>query len=68
MNNELHTLSHSNTNFKEVPVNSGTDQHDQILDLEHSNWIAVGVEYVFIGDSVLSSTLKNHRIHTINLP
>jgi len=68
MNNELHTLCHSNTDLEKVPVDRGADQHDQIFDLEHSNWIAVGVEHVFIRDSVLSGTFKNHRIHIINLP
>lgn len=50
MNDEFQTLRHYNTDFEKVPIGGGPDQHGQVLDFKHSNWIAVGVEHDFVGD------------------
>lgn len=43
-----------------------TDHHRQVVELEHSGRVAVGVEHVFIGDPVLPSACQDHRVHSVS--
>ena len=40
-----------------------SDQHDEIIQFEHSNRVSVGVENVVVSDSVLAGTCQDHGIH-----
>ena len=47
----------------------GADEHDQIIEFEHSNGIALGVDHVLVADGgVPSSARKNHGLHHLKLP
>lgn len=46
----------------------GANEHGEVIEVEHSNWVSVGVQHVVIGDLVLAGGTHDHRIHTVNLP
>jgi hypothetical protein len=68
VNDELNSFGSDNTDFKESGCSVRADEHGEIIKHEHSDWIAVGVQNVFVVDTVLTSTVENHGIHPINLP
>jgi hypothetical protein len=42
------------------------DQHREVVQLEHADWVAVGVEHVVIGNPVLPGACQDCRIHSIS--
>jgi hypothetical protein len=46
----------------------GSDQHDEVVEIEDSDWVAVGVEHVIVKDPVFAGARQDHGIHEFNLP
>ena len=67
MNDELDTLSGCDTDFEHPPGTVGADEHVEIVEVEHSNRVSVGVEHVGICDPVSACARHDHGIHNINL-
>ncbi len=68
MNDELDTLTDNDTDLEQRRVDSSADQHGEIIDLEHSDGIAVGMEHVVIGDPVFPCASRITGSIPVNLP
>ena len=66
MNDEVDAFGGGNTDLQQDCLAIRTDQHRQVVELEHTGRVAVGVEHVFISDPVLPSTCQDHRIHSVS--
>jgi hypothetical protein len=64
---ELDTLGGRHPDLEQPAALVGADQHDQVVDGEHSNRVAVSVKHVVVADPVRACTAQDHRIHTIKL-
>ncbi len=67
MDDELDTFALGDTNLERATVLIGSDQHHEIIEVEHTYWVPIGVQHVLVFDPVLPSAVRNHRIHSINL-
>ena len=67
MNDEFDPFSGGDADLEHSSRFVSSDQHDEIVELEHSDRISLGVQHVVIGDPVLAGTRHNHRIHIIKL-
>ena len=52
---------------RKAPCFVGADQHDEIVEIEGSGRIAVGMEHVVVTDPVFAGARQDHRVHGINL-
>jgi len=68
MDDELDALGNRETDLEEAAGVVGADDHREVVEGEDSDWAAVGVEDLFVGDAVLASARDDHRIHDVNLP
>jgi len=60
MNDELDSVTDRDADFEHPAGDVGADQHGESIEVEDSDWVAVGVEHVGVGDPVLSSACQNH--------
>lgn len=67
MRNELHAFTGDHAYLEEPSGFVGSDQHDEVVQLEDSDGVAIGVEHVSITDPVFAGACQDHRIHAINL-
>lgn len=42
-------------------------EHEKIIELKHSYWVAIGVEDVAVVDTMLACARHDHRLHSVNL-
>lgn len=63
MDNELDTVSATETDFQESRCSVGADQHREVVESENSDRVLICVENVLISDAVLSGTVEDDRIH-----
>jgi len=68
MNDELNAFSRGDANFEHAAGGVSADEHVEVVEIEHSDRVSVGVQHVVIGDPVLACTRHDHGIHEINLP
>ena len=68
MNDELDALSGCDADLEDAAGGVGADEHDQVVEVEDSDRVSVGVEHVVIGDPVLACTRHDHGIHDVKLP
>jgi hypothetical protein len=62
MDDELDAFCCSDADF-EHPSCVSSNQHHEIVQLEHSDRVSEGVEHVIVRDPVFAGTRHNHRIH-----
>jgi hypothetical protein len=43
------------------------DEHHQVVEAKHTDWMSVGVKHVGVVDPVAAGTLENDRQHGINI-
>ena len=67
MDNEGNPFTLGNTDFKHSSALICTDEHRDVAEVEHSDWIPVRMQYVLIFDPVLASTVQTHGIHAIKI-
>ncbi len=67
MDDELDTLTATQTDFQESSSPVWTDQHRQVIALKCTNRVLKRVENVLIGNAMLSGAVEDDRIHVINL-
>jgi hypothetical protein len=68
VDDELHAFSRRHSDLEQAPRLVGADQHDEIVEIEDSDWVAVGVEHVIVIDPVVAGACQDHGIHAVNLP
>ena len=68
MHDEIDALGGGNTDLEQPRRLVGTDQHRETVEFEHSDWVAVGVEHLFVGDPVLPRARQDDRSTGIKLP
>lgn len=49
------------------PGGVGTDEHGEVVEVEHSDRVSVGVQHVVVGDLVSAGGTHDHRIHDCQL-
>lgn len=62
MDGQLDTFSTGTTHLHESARPVSADQHDEIIEPEHSHGIAIGMEHVVILDPVPARTRHNHWV------
>ncbi len=67
MDDELDTPALGDADLEKTTALIGTDQHREITDAEHTDWILIGVQNVFIFDPVVAAAVQDHGIHSIKL-
>ena len=67
MNDELDTLGGCHADFERSAVFVGTDEHDEVVEVEDSDGVAVSVEHVVVGDPVFAGACQDDRVHAVNL-
>ncbi len=67
MDDELDTFCRRDADLEHPPGLIGADQHDQVVDVEDPDRVALGVEHVVVGDPVFAGACQDHGIHAINL-
>jgi len=65
---ELDAFRLGNADLEQPAGSIRTYQHRELIDVKHSDRIAVGVKHVVIRDPVPARTRKDHRVHVVNLP
>lgn len=63
MNDELDTFSRREADLEKLAGLVGADQHREFVEREHSERVAVRVQHVVVGDSVLASARQDDGIH-----
>jgi hypothetical protein len=58
VNDELDTLGGCHADFERSAVLVGTDEHDEVVEVEDSDGVAVGVELVVVGDPCLRALAR----------
>jgi hypothetical protein len=54
VNNELDPLGLGHTDLQQAGGGVGADEHGEVVEVEHSDRVAVGVEHVVVCDPVLA--------------
>lgn len=52
MYHELNGLGAGNTDLQHLSRSVGTDEHREVVQVIYADWIAIGVQDVFVGDSM----------------
>lgn len=68
VDDELHAFSCGDSDLDQAPRLVGAEQHDEIVEIEDPDWVAVGVEHVIATDLVFAGACQDHGIQTIKLP
>lgn len=68
VNDEVDGLRVGNTDLEEAGCAVRADEHGEVFEVEHSNWVAVRVKHVVVFDPVLPGARQNHRVHEPKLP
>lgn len=68
MHDEVDALTPSDPDLKKPRCTIRADDHDDIVQIEEANRVAVRMQDVLIGDAVLAGAPQNHRLHQIRLP
>jgi hypothetical protein len=58
MNDELDAIGCGNTNLQDECCVVWADQHDEVIELEYSDWVAVGVEHVVVVDPMFTALCR----------
>jgi len=67
VDDELDSLTIAQTDFQEPRCSVGADQHRQVVEPKHSDWVLIRMENVLIDDAVLSCAVEDDRIHAVKL-
>lgn len=67
MDNELDTLTATQTDFQESSSPIWTNQHREVIELKCTNRVLIRVENVLIDNAMLSGAIEDDRIHVIKL-
>ncbi len=67
MDDELDTFGCGNSDLEESPDCVGSHEHDEIIEVEHTDWVSVGVQHVVVEDTVPAGARQDHGIHIIKL-
>lgn len=54
MDDELHAFFCDDSDLGQAPGPVGADQHDETIEIEDSDWVAVGVEHVTVTDPLFA--------------
>ena len=67
MDNELDAFAFGNSDLENTTVLICADQHQYVAEIEHTDWVPIGMQHVLILDPVLAGTIQNHGIHAVKL-
>ena len=67
MDNELNSLTVAEADFQEPRCSFGADQHREVVEPKHSNWMLKCMENVLINNAMFSSAVEDDWIHVIKL-
>lgn len=67
MDDELNTISRTETDFQQPCRSVGIDQHRQVIELQHTNRVLKRVEHVVVGNAVFSGAIEDDGIHRVKL-
>lgn len=67
MNDELNTLGRCDAHLEHPPRRVCAEDHRQVIEFEYSYRVTVRVQDVDVGYPVFASTLKDNRVHRINI-
>jgi len=63
VNDELDCVCRGDADLKQAAIDSSADEHAEIVEIEHSDWVAVGVKNVIVCDPVFACALQDNGIH-----
>jgi hypothetical protein len=67
VNDELDAFARCYADLKQTPGLVGADQHCEVTEAEHPDWVVIGVQHVVVTDPVFSGARQDHGIHLVNL-
>ena len=67
VNDEVDSDRGAHADLEELTGPTRSDEHDEVVELQDSHGVVVGVEDVVIVYAVLSCAGDDHRIHGVNL-
>ncbi len=67
MDDEVDSFGAAHADLEKLARLTGTNQHDQIVELKDTCRVAVGVEDVVVMYAVFACAGDDHRFHDVNL-
>ena len=67
MHDEVDALSRRYPDLQQAACLISADQHDQTVDLEHSNRVLIGMQHVIVADPVSACARQDRWVHGVNL-
>jgi hypothetical protein len=67
VNDEIDAFSFGHADLEGLPGLVRADEHDEVIEIECSDWVPVGVGHVGVADPAFAGALQDHGIHHINL-
>jgi hypothetical protein len=67
VNDELDAFGLGYAYLEELPGPVRADEHDEVIEIECSDRVPVGVGHVGVADPAFAGALQDHGIHHINL-
>ena len=68
MNDEVDALRVCDTDLEQSGRLVGSDKHGEVVEVENSNWVSVGVKHVVVEDPVPARAGQDDRVHYTKLP
>jgi len=68
VNDELDFFCLGDTDFEHASIDSSADEHDEVVEIEHSDRVAVGVEHVIVCSPCLRVLSEITGSTSINSP
>lgn len=67
MDDEFDAVSSCHSDFEKSSCFISTDEHDEVIMVEYSDGVAVGVQHLMVGNPVLSGAIQNYGVHPLKL-
>ena len=67
MDDEVDSVRATDADLEELARLAGADEHDEVVELQDSRGVAVGVEDVLVVHVVFACAGQDHRFHVVNL-
>lgn len=67
MDDEVESITLRNPDLEQATLLIGSDQHQEITEVEYSDWVPVRVQGVLVSDPVIAGAVQNRGIHSVKL-
>ena len=67
MNDEIDSFGVADADLGQLTGPTWSDEHDEIVEVQNSSGVSVGVENVVVLHSVAACAGDDHRVHRVNL-